>query len=57
MRFVDRPEERPESKLNQMIAKIAEKHHEYAELTYTNKDGTGSRARARADRLLAGRLR
>jgi N12 class adenine-specific DNA methylase len=30
----------PESKLNQMITKIAEKHHEFGSLEYKNKDGT-----------------
>jgi hypothetical protein len=41
MRFV-RPgmKSDPDSKLNQMIAKIAEKHHEFAKLEYANKDGT-----------------
>jgi N12 class adenine-specific DNA methylase len=46
MRFVDpRAKSDPDSKLNQMIAKIAAKHHEFADRTYTNKDGTRSRAR------------
>jgi N12 class adenine-specific DNA methylase len=41
MRYVSRGRKAdPDSKLNQMIAKIAAKHHEFAGLTYTNKDGT-----------------